>query len=223
MTTINNQDFNIKQISYFQRFNTDIDEAKMGLERLKKEDYNFEDVLNRAIEIRAHVIVLPSNQKIYYIKGIRGKNIHSFEEIKNQILHNIDKKPNAYKPKSTLWLINYSGHMLHITRMTAINNQDFNIEQISYLQKFNTDIDEAKMGVETYNKEDYNFKYVFNRATQLGAHAIVLPSNKKKWYIKGIRGKNILSFEEIKNQILHNIDKKPNAYKPKSTLWLINY
>ena len=63
---------------------------------------SLEDVLNYAINMKAHIIVKPSRGKFWYIKGI-NKN-KTYEEIKLHIENNLK---SDYKPNSKIWLIKY--------------------------------------------------------------------------------------------------------------------
>ena len=63
---------------------------------------SLEDVLNYAINMKAHIIVKPYRGKFWYIKGI-NKN-KTYEEIKLHIENNLK---SDYKPNSKIWLIKY--------------------------------------------------------------------------------------------------------------------
>ena len=95
------------------------------------------------------------------------------------------------------------------------------MDSVSYFQRFNTDTLQKGLGQTSVCAETNDFQYVLNMAIQSRAHVIVLPSNRKKWYIKGLPGKCTKTFEEIKQDILTNISK--DDYRTNSTLYLLNY
>ena len=74
----------------------------IGEFKLPKVEYSFSDVLFKATQIKASVIVEPSRGKYWYIKGLNNKK--TFNEIKQHLYEN---KIINYKNKSKTWLINY--------------------------------------------------------------------------------------------------------------------
>ena len=94
----------MERVSYFQRLNTDTLLTGLGQKDLCAEANDFQTVLNMAIRERAHVIVLPSNRKKWYIKGLPEKCTKSFEEIKQDVLNNVSKD---FRSNSTIYLLSY--------------------------------------------------------------------------------------------------------------------
>ena len=85
-------------------YNTDTQGSwGIGQIKLSKDDHSFEDILNRAIEERAHVIVEPSRGKYWYIKGFNNTKTTC------EIQKHLDEMTNVnYKNKSKTLLITYN-------------------------------------------------------------------------------------------------------------------
>ena len=92
----------MEKISYLKKYNTDtFNSWGIGQEMISN-DISFEKVFEKAIKMKAHIIVKPSRGKYWYIKGTNNKK--SFREIEAHLESNLK---NNYKKKSNLWLINY--------------------------------------------------------------------------------------------------------------------
>jgi hypothetical protein len=85
-------------------YNTDTEGSwGIGQIKLSKDDHSFEDILNRAIEERAHVIVEPSRGKYWYIKGFNNAKTTC------EIQKHLDEMTNVnYKNKSKTLFITYN-------------------------------------------------------------------------------------------------------------------
>ena len=92
----------MESINSLITYNTDTYNS-WGIGYITLESSNeLEDVLNYAINMKAHIIVKPSRGKFWYIKGI-NKN-KTYDEIKLHIENNLK---SDYKPNSKIWLIKY--------------------------------------------------------------------------------------------------------------------
>ncbi len=92
----------MEEIKYLKRYNTDTF-GPWSLQNFTL-DINtpFEEVLKFTIIKKAHLIIKPSRGNYWYIKGM--KETSKFSQIEYHIENN---QQNKYKPKSTLWLIDY--------------------------------------------------------------------------------------------------------------------
>jgi len=92
----------MEKIIYMKKYRTDIN-GSWGIGHITVDiNMSFKEVLEKAIEKKAFVIVKPSRGKYWYVKGINGNK--TFEEIKEHIENNLK---NDYRNKSQCWLINY--------------------------------------------------------------------------------------------------------------------
>lgn len=91
------------ELDSIMTYNTDLNGSwGVGERRFLKQYYTYHEILFKAINMKAHVIVKPSRGKYWYIKAYNNKK--TIEEIK---LHLEENDKNNYKNKTITKLLTY--------------------------------------------------------------------------------------------------------------------